>query len=48
MRLSLEVEINQFFLKEEGEMPERPVELSDFEAEFDRFFAARSPRLLVA
>ena len=48
MRLSLEVEINQFCLKEEGETLERPVELSDSEAEFDRFSAAHSPRLLVA
>ena len=48
LRLSLEVEINQFCLKEEGETLERPVELSDSEAEFDRFSAAHSPRLLVA
>ena len=48
MRLSLEVEINQFRLKEQRETPERPVELSDSETEFDRFFTAYSPRLLVA
>ena len=48
MRLSLEVEINQFCLKEEGETLERPVELSDSEAEFDRFSAAHSSRLIVA
>ena len=29
-------------------MPERPVELSDSEADFDRFSAANSPRLIVA
>ena len=29
-------------------MPERPVELSDSEADLDRFFVAHSPRLIVA
>ena len=29
-------------------MPERPIELSDSEANFDRFSAAHSPRLIVA
>ena len=29
-------------------MPERPVELSDSEADLDRFSAAHSPRLIVA
>ena len=46
--LSLEVEIDQFYLEEEGEVPERPIELSDSEADFDRFSATHSPRLIVA
>ena len=46
--LSLEDEIDQFHLEEEGEMPERPVELSNSEADFDRFSAVHSPRLIVA
>ena len=29
-------------------MPERPVELSDSEVDFDRFSAAHSPSLIVA
>ena len=45
--LSLEAEIEQFQLKEEGEVPERPVELSDSEVNLDRFSAAHSPRLTV-
>ena len=48
MCLSLEAKIDQFRLEEEGEVPERPVELSNSEAEFDRFSAAYSPRLVVA
>ena len=35
--LSLEAEIDQFHLDEEGEVPERLVELSDTEVDFDRF-----------
>ena len=46
--LSLEDEIDQFHLEEEGEMPERPVELSNSEADLDRFSTAHSPRLIVA
>ena len=46
--LSLEVEINQFHLKEEGEVLERPIELSDSEADLDRFSTAHSPRLITA
>ena len=46
--LSIEAEIDQFSLKEEGKVPDRPVELSDFEADFDRSFAAHLPRLVVA
>ena len=46
--LSLEAEIDQFHLDEEGEVPERPVELSDTKADFDRFSTANLPRLVVA
>ena len=46
--LSLEAKIDQFHLEEEGEVPERPVELSDFEANFNRFSVANLPRLVVA
>ena len=46
--LSIEAEIDQFSLKEEGKVPDRPVELSDFEADFDRSFTAHLPRLVVA
>ena len=46
--LSLEAEIEQFHLEEEGEVPERPVELLDSEADLDRFSAAHSLRLIVA
>ena len=46
--LSLEAEINQFHLEEEGEVLERPVELSNSEVDFDRFLAAQSPKLVVA
>ena len=47
-RLSLEAEIDQFRLKEEGETQERPVELSNSEGEFDRSSMAHSPRLIIA
>ena len=46
--LSLEAKIDQFHLKEEGEVLERPIELSDSEADFDRFSTAQSPKLVVA
>ena len=46
--LSLEAEIDQFQLEEEGKVPERPVELSDSEVNPDRFSDAHSPRLTVA
>ena len=46
--LSLEAEINQFHLQEEGEVLEKPVEFSDSEADFDRFFVAYSSRLIIA
>ena len=44
---SLEIEIDQFHFNEEGEVPTRPVELSDSDADLDRFFAAYSLRLIV-
>ena len=47
-RLSLETEIDQFRLEEEGEMQERPVELSNSKGEFDRSSMAHSPRLIIA
>ena len=47
-RLSLKAEIDQFRLEVEGEVPKRPVELSDSETESDKFFATHSPRLVVA
>ena len=46
--MSLEAEIDQFCLDEEGEAPDRPVEVSDFEVGFDRSSAANFPRLVVA
>ena len=46
--LSLEDEIDQFCLEKEGEVPKRPVELSNSKADLDRFFATHSPRLIVA
>ena len=46
--MSLEVEIDQFRFDEEGEAPNRPVEVSDSEAGLDRSFAADFPRLIVA
>ena len=46
--LSLEDEIDQFHFKEEGEVPERPVELSNSEGDFDRFFTAHTPILITA
>ena len=46
--LSFEAKIDQFHLEEEGEVPERPVELSNSEADLDRFSTAHSSRLIVA
>ena len=46
-RLFLEAEINQFHLEEEGEAQDRPVELSNSEADFDRSFATHPLRLVV-
>ena len=45
---SLEAEIDHFRFNEEGEVPTRPVELSDSDLDLDRFSAAHSPRLIVA
>ena len=44
---SLEVEIDHLCFNEEGEVPTRPVELSDSNANLDRFSMAHSPRLIV-
>ena len=46
--LSLEAEIDQFHLEEEGEVPERPVEVLDSKVGLDRFSVANFPRLVVA
>ena len=45
---SLKAEIDQFHFDEEGEVPTRPVELSDSEADLDRLSVAHSSRLIVA
>ena len=45
---SLEAEIDQFFFNKEGEVPTRPIELSDSDTDLDQFFTAHSPRLIVA
>ena len=45
---SLEAEIDQFRFNEEGEVPTKPVELSDSDADLDRFFTTHSLRLIVA
>ena len=44
----METEINQFHLKEEEEVYERPFKISDFEEELDRASIACSPKLIVA
>ena len=46
--LSLEAKIDQFYLKEKGEVPERPIKLSNSEVNLDRFSTAHSLRLIVA
>ena len=46
-RHSLDVEIDQFHFGEEEGALERPVELSDFETESDRFSTVHHPRLIV-
>ena len=45
---SLDAEIDQFHFEEVEGAPEKLVELSDSEHEFDRFSIAHSPRLIVA
>ena len=45
---SLDVEINQFCFEEVEGALEKPVELSDYEHEFDKFSTAHSPKLFVA
>ena len=45
---SLNIEINQFHFEEEEKAPEGLVELSDFEAESNRFSVVHHPRLIVA
>ena len=47
-RLSLEAEIDQFHLEEEGEVQERPMELLDFEGKLDKSSAAHFPTLIIA
>lgn len=46
--MSLEAKIDQFHLDEEGEAPNRPVEVLDSKAGLDRFSAADFPRMVVA
>ena len=48
MQLSLEVEIDQFFLEDEEGVAERPVELLDSETELDRLSVAHPPKLTIA
>ena len=45
---SLEAEIDQFRFAEEGEVSTRPVELSNFGSDIDRFSAAHTPTLVIA
>ena len=48
-RLSLEAEIDQFRLEEEGEEQEKPViQVSDSEGKLDRSSIVRSPKFIVA
>ena len=47
-RLSLEVEIDQFHLEEEGEARGGPVEISNLEGALDRFSIVHSPKLIFA
>jgi len=46
--LSLEAKINQFRFDKEGEVPTRPIELSDSEVDLDQLSATHSSRLIVA
>ena len=45
---SLEAEIDHFHFNKKGEVSTRPVELSNFGSDLDRFSTAYSPRLIVA
>ena len=45
---SLEDEIDHFRFTEEGEVPTRPIELSDSGSDLDRFSVAHSPGLVIA
>ena len=45
---SFEVEIDHFYFNKKGEVPTRPIELSDSDSNLDHFSAAHSPRLIVA
>ena len=45
---SLEAKIDHFHFNEKGEVSTRPVELSDFGSDLDRFSAAHSPELIIA
>lgn len=47
MQLSLEAEIDNFRLEDEG-VPERHVELLDLETEFDRLLTAHPQKLVIA
>ena len=46
-RHTLDVEIDQFCFEEAKGAPERSIEISDFEHEFDRFSTAHPPKLIV-
>ena len=48
LHLSLEEEIDQFKLKEEGEVRADPVEISDTKGELDRTAGVRTPCLILA
>ena len=45
---SLKGEIDQFHFEEEEGVPERPVELLDFEVDLDKLSTAHSPRFVVS
>ena len=46
--MSLETKIDHFHFNEEGEVSTRPVELSDFGSNLDRFSMAHTLKLIVA
>ena len=47
MHSSLEVEIDQFCFAEEGKVSTRPVQLSNFGSDADRFSVAPTPSLVI-